>query len=95
MSCQLNTVPGGRQQVGDDDVLLLGPDVVRHDSPGRLGLLLVLDDVILDGTSSIWPPMKMEREVAGVDADHLVKVDLLWRRPQSWCGNARTGLTTT
>ena len=81
MSCQLNTVPGGRQQIGDDDVLLLGPDVVRHDSPGRLGLLLVLDDVILDGTSSIWPPVKMEREVGGVDADHLVKVDLLWRRP--------------
>ena len=51
--------------------LLLLPDVVGDNPPGRLGLLLVLDDVVLDGTAPVRPAVEVEGDEGGVEADHL------------------------
>ena len=47
------------------------PDVVGDNPPGRLGLLLVLDDVVLDGTAPVRPAVEVEGDEGGVEADHL------------------------
>ena len=57
---QLQAVPGGRGQVPDDDALLLGADVVGDDPPGGLRLLLVLNDVVVDGTATVRPAVQVK-----------------------------------
>ena len=72
--------------------LLLLPDVVGDNPPGRLGLLLVLDDVVLDGTAPVRPAVEVEGDEGGVEADHLAQADLLRRRPQGGGGDGGAGL---
>ena len=70
------------------------PDVVGHDSPGGLTLLLVLDHVVLDGAAPVRPPVEVERDEGGVEADHLAQADLLRRRPEGGGGDGGAGLAS-
>ena len=67
--------------------LLLLPDVVGDNPPGRLGLLLVLDDVVLDGTAPVRPAVKVEGDEGGVEADHLGQLHLLGRGAEGGGGD--------
>ena len=68
------------------------PDVVGHDSPGGLTLLLVLDHVVLDRTAAVRPPVEMERDEGGVEADHLVQADLAGGVAEGGGGDGGAGL---
>ena len=72
--------------------LLLLPDVVGDNPPGRLGLLLVLDDVVLDGTAPIRPAVEVEGDEGGVEADHPAQVHLLRGGPEGGGGDGGAGL---
>ena len=63
------------------------PDVVGDNPPGRLGLLLVLDDVVLDGTAPVRPAVEVEGDEGGVEADHLGQLHLLGRGAEGGGGD--------
>jgi len=92
---ELDCVPGTRRQIRDDDVLLLRPDIVGDNPPGWLRLLLVLDDIVLDGTASIRPAVKVEGDEGDVDTEDAEQVDILGRRAQGGGGDAGTGIAPT
>ena len=58
-------------------------------------LLLVLDDIVLDGTASIRPAVKVEGDEGDVDTEDAEQVDILGRRAQGGGGDAGTGLAPT
>lgn len=72
---ELEAVPGGRAQVRDDDVLLLRADIVGDDAPGGLALLLVLDDVVVDGAAAVRPPVQVQRDERAVGCNTRVQVN--------------------
>ena len=73
-------------------ILLLLPDVVGHNPPGGLALLLVLDNVVLDGAAPIRPAVEVEGDEGGVEADHSGQVHLLRGGPEGGGGDGGAGL---
>ena len=80
------------QFISDVYIKLSLPDVVGHNPPGWLALLLVLDDVVLDGTAPIRPAVEVEGDEGGVEADHPGQVHLLRGGPQGGGGDGGAGL---
>ena len=57
-----------------------------------MGLLLVLDDVVLDGTAPVRPAVEVEGDEGGVEADHSGQVHLLRGGPEGGGGDGGAGL---
>ena len=83
------------QFISDVYIILSLPDVVGHNPPGWLALLLVLDDVVLDGTAPVRPAVEVEGDEGGVETDHPGQVHLLRGGPQGGGGDGGAGLAAT